>query len=173
MVPLPGRCLIFSSSHNTESCAGRKQRPYKGDQSCAWNLQPPVPSPVPSRACTSRARLQVDLELESTPESVLQERERQGIQQPLWGLSSSARAAGWEGPHTWLMNCLAKREQNHCNHLEAGDCTDFSATLPRIRDCKVKASRAVGPLFLQIIDPWVVKVVFSCTGFPAASRDGI
>lgn len=74
--------FLFSSSHNTEACAGRKQRPYKGDQSCAWSLQTPVPSPVPSRPCRDTPRLQVDLELQTTLVSVLQERGRQGVQQP-------------------------------------------------------------------------------------------
>lgn len=71
--------FLFSSSHNTEACTGRKQRPYKGDQSCAWSLQTPVPSPVPSRPCRETPRLQVDLELQTTLVSVLQERGRQGV----------------------------------------------------------------------------------------------
>lgn len=173
-LPFPGCCLIFSSSHKTGACDGRQQRPYKGDQSCVWSLQPWVPSPVPSRPCTGRARLQEDLELQSTPVSVLQEGERQGVQQQQWGLSSNASAVGWEGPHSQLKNSLAKREQNHCHgHLEAGDCIAFSASLPNIWGCKVKASRAVGPLLPQVIDTWAVKVFFACIGFPAASRDGI
>lgn len=56
--------------------------------------------------------------------------------------------------------------------LQRGNKTTAMATwklviaqLLNIRDCKMNANRAVGPLFSQMIDTWVVKVLFIALAF--------
>lgn len=156
-VPFSGCRWLFSGSQAAEAHARGQQRPCKWEQGCAQSPQPQVPSPVPSRPVIERGcrwswayRALQCLSCGTGQGQDIQQQHREGsvVEQEIQVEKNRIHSPLANNP---LANGEQKLFECH-GPLEAGDFSAFSAVLPNVQGCRVKARKALGPHFLQVVD---------------------